>query len=225
MQLTEAMRTAFTCREFTDEPVTDAALHCILDAARFAPSGGNRQRWRVIVVRESRTKAEIARLMEPAIKQYVAQRRAGENPWNTVEESAVGADSIEATPPPGAMTDTIALAPVVLLVCVDLGVVASMDRHLDRVGVTSGASIYPFVWNTLLAARGEGYAGAITTFITAAEPAAKKLLGIPDRFAIAAALPLGRPLRPLTRLRRRPVEAFAMREGWAGPPLGAGEAQ
>ena len=42
MELLEAMRTTFSCRDFTDEPVTDDQLHRILDAARFAPSGGNR---------------------------------------------------------------------------------------------------------------------------------------------------------------------------------------
>ena len=51
------------------------------------------------------------------------------------------------------LTEPIAQAPVVLVVGVDLRVVASMDQDLSRVGVVSGASIYPFVWNILLAAR------------------------------------------------------------------------
>jgi len=48
MDLHEAMRTTFAARDFTSDPVPDAALFRILDAARFAPSGGNRQGWRVI---------------------------------------------------------------------------------------------------------------------------------------------------------------------------------
>src|SRR5262249_19423561 len=61
----------------------------------------------------------------------------------------------------------LAQAPVLLVVGVDLRVVASADSKLDRIGVISGASVYPFVQNLLLAARGHGLAGALTTFIAA----------------------------------------------------------
>ena len=71
-------------------------------------------------------------------------------------------------------------AAVVLVVCVDLNVVAAFDQHLDRVGLIAGASVYPFVWNILLAARNEGYGGVLTTVAVAEEPRVKELLGIPD---------------------------------------------
>ena len=70
-------------------------------------------------------------------------------------------------------------APVVLVFCVDLQVVASTDKNLDRVGVISGGSIYPFVWNALLAARNEGYGGTITTLAVAQEPKLQEALGVP----------------------------------------------
>ena len=111
---------------------------------------------------------------------------------------------------------------MVLVVCVDLRVVASTDQHLDRVGVISGASIYPFVWNILMAARHEGYGGTITTLAVAQEPKVKELLNIPPHVAVSALIPLGRPLRRLTRLRRKPVPEFARHEGWEGQPLSAG---
>src|SRR5437879_2184246 len=44
------MRTTAATREFTDEPVKDEVLHRMLDHARFAPNGGNRQAWRVRVL-------------------------------------------------------------------------------------------------------------------------------------------------------------------------------
>ena len=88
-----------------------------------------------------------------------------------------------------------------LLVLVDLSVVASMDADLPRVGVISGASIYPFAWNILLAARNEGYGGTLTTFVAAVEPAVQALLGIPEHMATAALIPLGRPVKQLTRSR------------------------
>ena len=59
MELYDAMRTAFAAREFTGEPVPDEVLHRILDNARFAPSGGNRQGWRVIVVRDPAKRAAL----------------------------------------------------------------------------------------------------------------------------------------------------------------------
>ncbi|HXH84850.1 MAG TPA: nitroreductase family protein, partial [Candidatus Tectomicrobia bacterium] len=80
MQLDEALRTTFAAREFTDDPVPDDALVRILDLARFAPSGGNRQGWRVIVVRDAATKAQLAALSAPAARRYAAQVQAGENP-------------------------------------------------------------------------------------------------------------------------------------------------
>src|SRR2546426_169224 len=85
MDLDEAMRTTFSAREFTADPLPDAALADILDRARFAPSGGNRQGWKVIVVRDNATREALARLTEPAAKRYIAQQKNGENPWNTID--------------------------------------------------------------------------------------------------------------------------------------------
>ena len=92
MELNEVMRTTFSAREFTGEPLPDAVLHEILEHARFAPSGGNRQGNRVIVVRDPQTREALAKLAEPAAKRYAAQRAAGENPWNSIVPSAL-ADS------------------------------------------------------------------------------------------------------------------------------------
>jgi nitroreductase len=126
---------------------------------------------------------------------------------------------IERTPPPPHLTESLRLAPVVLVVCVDLKVVASTDQALPRVGVISGASIYPFVWNILLAARHEGLAGTITTLAVAQEPKIQELLGLPRHVAVAAVMPLGRPVQSLTKLKRKPVSEIAMHERWGGAPL------
>ena len=219
MELYEVMRSTFAARAFTDEPVSDETLARIFEHARFAPSGGNRQGGRVIVVRDPQTKAALAALAVPAAKRYAAQVAAGENPWNTIVPTAVDAETIERTPPPASLTEPFVKAPVVLVVCVDLRVVASTDQYLPRVGVISGASIYPFVWNILLAARNEGYGGTITTLAVAEEPKLKALLGIPEYVAVCAVIPLGRPARRISRLKRRPVAEFVVRERWDGEPL------
>ena len=220
MDLYDVMRTTFAAREFTYEPVSDAVLARILDNARFAPSGGNRQGWHVIVVREQATKKALAALAEPAAKRYVAQQRAGESPWNSVEPTKVDAATIEATPAPRRLMEPFTKAPVILVVCVDLRVVASTDQLLNRVGVISGASIYPFVWNILLVARNEGFGGTITTFAVAEEPRLRALLGIPSYAAVAAVVPLGVPAQRLRRLSRKAVGEFAVRERWDGDALG-----
>jgi nitroreductase len=142
----------------------------------------------------------------------------GENPWNTIDPPGVDAATIERTEPPPRLTEPIAKAPVVLVICVDLKVVASMDQDLERIGIVSGASIYPFAWNILLAARHEGFGGTITTLATAQEPKVQALLGIPKHVAVCAVMPLGRSVRTLTKLKRKPVAEFAMRERWGGPP-------
>ena len=80
--------------------------------------------------------------------------------------ASVDEETVAGTPPSPKLHMTYIDAPVVLVVCVDLKVVASMDSGLDRIGVVSGASIYTFVWNILLAARNEGYGGRITTIPT-----------------------------------------------------------
>jgi nitroreductase len=219
MELYEAMRTTFSARDFTPEPMPDAVIARLLDHARFAPSGGNRQGWKVVVVRERATREAIAALTAPAAKRYAAQVSAGENPWNTIDPTAVDEATIAATPPPPRLVEPVLRAAVVLVVCVDLKVVASTDQDLGRVGVVSGASIYPFAWNVLLAARAEGWGGTITTLAVAQEPKLQALLGLPPHVAVAAVMPLGRPAKRLTRLRRRPVAEFAMLERWGGPPL------
>ena len=219
MELFDAMRTTFAAREFTEDPLPDATLFKILDRARFAPSGGNRQGWRVIVVRDRRTREVLAELTAPAAKRYAAQQQARESPWNPIDPTAVDAATIERTPAPARLMEPLLRAAVVVIVCVDLRVVAATDQLLSRVGVISGASIYPFAWNILLAAREAGFGGTITTLAVAQEPKLQELLGIPRHVAVAAVMPLGRPVKQLSRLKRKEVPEFAMRERWGGTPL------
>ncbi len=214
------MRATFAARDFTADPVPDEVLHRILDNARFSPSGGNRQGWHVIVVRDLAKRAALGPMMEPTCKRYLAEVRAGANPWNTIAPSPVGQAEIDAVAIPPGFIDRLIHAPVLLLVTVDLAVVASMDQHLPRIGVISGASIYPFVWNILLAARNEGLGGTLTTFLAAEEAKAKALFGIPANHALAAMLPIGKPVKQLTRLRRHPVAAFATVDAFDGDVFG-----
>ena len=219
MDLFDVMRTTFSCRQFTDDDVPDAALYEMFENARFAPSGGNRQGNFVIVVRDQATKDLLGEAARPAGKLYTAQNKAGESPWNSIHPTKVTPEVEAATEVPAHLTEPAKKAPVLLVFCVDLQVVASTDKNLDRVGVISGGSIYPFVWNVLLAARNLGYGGTITTLAVAQEPELQKALGIPSHVAIAAVMPLGKPVKQLTKLRRRPVEDIVRRERFDGAPF------
>ena len=219
MELYDAMRTTFAAREFTGEPLPDGILYRILDNARFAPSGGNRQGARLLVVRAPETRKALADLALPGARRYIAQTKAGENPWNSIVPCGVDPETIACTEVPPSMTRPLLDAAVVLVVRLDLRVVASTDMALPRVGVVSGASVYPLVWNILLAARNEGFGGTITTVAIAEEPAVKALLGIPEYCAVCAVVPLGRPVKQPTRLKRLEVPAFTMQERWDGAPL------
>ena len=218
MELYDAMRTTGSVRRFTDDPLPDDVLERILDNARFAPTGGNRQGVHVVVVRDPATRQELAELSLPGAKRYRAQAGNGESPWNPLRPPGVDDATVAATDG-SPMVRSLLGAQVVLVICLDLSVVAATDQDLDRIGVISGASVYPFVWNVLLAARNEGFGGVPTTMAVAREPAVRTLLGIPDEFAVATVVPLGKPVHQVTKLKRKPVQDFVTRERFDGPPF------
>ena len=216
MELTDALRTTGAVRAFADEPVADATLHAILDTARFAPSGGNRQPWRVAIVRDLDTRREMASLMRTVWEEYVGANATG------VTAFAFGR-SIDAPPiaAPNPLLDAIDTIPVVLAVAADLRSIAMMDGNLDRPPVTGGASIYPFCWSILLAAREHGLGGVLTTFLSRAEPAIAPRLALPADHALVATIFLGRPVHQNTKLRRQPVNSFATIDRFDGDSFDA----
>jgi len=216
MDLHEALRNTPTARRFSEDPVPDGVLHTVLDSARFAPSGGNRQGWRVIVVRSPGTRRVLRDLYLEAWLPYVARGRA-----------ALGPDPDPARLRQLERTDKFAhdldRVPVHLLVAVDLRALTVTDEHLPRQSIVGGGSIYPFTHNILLAARAEGLAAALTTLIVPAEARLRVMFGIPEHFAVAALVAVGWPVEPLSRrLKRRPVEDFARFETFDGEPLRGG---
>lgn len=211
------MRTTFACRSWTDEPVSDEVVYRILEQARFAPNGGNRQGWHVIVLKDKEARRRLIPLIKPTTSVYTAQKHAGEAPWNTIQPTSIDIDEAAKADLPFPGLEGMVEAPVVLVITVDLRVVASFDSQLDRVGVISGASIYPFVWNILLSARSEGLGGVLTTYLAGQEPAVQELLGLPSYHAVAAMVPLGHPTKQLTRLSRLPVADFATVDSFDGP--------
>jgi nitroreductase len=213
MDLRQAIRTNGSVREFTDQPVDDAVLAAVLDDARFAPSGGNRQPWKVAVVRDLAIRRTLGELMRPIWNEYVAASQAGQVAFNSVAYTPPA----EAPPAPNPLIDRIETIPVVLAVAADQRMIVAADGNLDRMPIVPGASIYPFCWNVLLAARAHGLGGVLTTFLSRAESRAAPILRLPAGHALAATIFLGYPVSRPTRLTRRPVAAFASVDTFDGP--------
>ena len=221
MELREAMRTTPASREYTDDELPDDVLYDILEHARFAPNGGNRQGWRLIVVRDPEKKQRIAELYDLGIREYAAHLRAGVVPFVAANDGGppqVDLEEARRTPLPEPQSH-LASAPVLLVLLLDVAAVSSVDSGLGRVPLTAGGSAFPFAQNILLAARDAGYGGHLTSVLARQEPALRALLDIPEEFVLATVLPLGRPVREVTRLRRAPVEEFTTVESFTGPPF------
>lgn len=219
MELYEAMRTNPSCRYFTDQAVEHDVVHRVLDHARFASSGGNRQGWRVVVVRNPELRRSIAELHGNQWNPYVQHAREGIVGYNDdgararMDSGAANAARLDRTDDFARM---LAEVPVLLVFCVELATLAITDKDLDRTSIIGGASIYPFVQNVLLGCRNEGLGTALTTLLAAEEPSVSELLAIPDGFAVAALVPVGWPVpdKQYTRLSRNPVESFAFGDHW-----------
>ena len=227
MDLYEVMRTTPATRAFTDEAVPDAVVHRILDHARFAPSGGNRQGWRVVLLRDPAIRRQIRELYRLGWREYVAHVDAGLVPFAPQEHGhwdgpAIDLEAARRVPRPHDFADTLDTVPVLLLLIAQLGSLACVDNGLGRQSIIGGGSIYPFGHNILLAARNEGLGGVLTSVLVRQEAAVRELIGIPDDHAIAGLIVLGHPVRMVRKLRRWPVEQFTMVDRFDGPSFNPG---
>jgi nitroreductase len=218
MDLIEALRTNPAIREFTDEPVGDDVLAELLDVARFAPSGGNRQPWRVAVVQDRELRRKLAALCDPVWQDYMALSVTGATPFSVVGPAP---EPTSIDPVPNPVIDRLADLPIVLVIAADLASIAMMDGNLERATLTGGASVYPFVHSLLLAARDRDLGGVLTTFLARAEEEARPLLGLPDTWAIAALVAIGHPAKRATKLNRKPVGDFTTVDRFDGPAFSA----
>jgi len=226
MELDEALTSTPAIRRYTDEAIDDEILAEILDVARFAPSGGNRQGWHVIVLKDPAVRSAIRDLYVEGWLTY--QRSLEERLSGFTTEGTEGPDDARSALR-GQRTDGLDdfarhldKTPALLLVLADVGAFATVDEELDRYSFAGGASIYPFCWNILLAARARGIGGVMTTMSVVEEVATRELLGIPEHLAIATLITLGRPLSWPKALRRLEVSQFTSTDRFGESPLQAG---
>ena len=215
MELFEAMRCAPTSRRFKPDPVPREALMRALDAARFAPSGGNRQGWRVVVVQGADTRQALRELYLPPWRAYMQQTGGA---LVLAEPERFDSRTVRNVQRADEYASRLDEVPLHLVIGVRLEDLAVTDAQLPRQSIVGGASVYPFVQNLLLGLRAEGLGAALTTLLVPAEADVKRLLEIPEEIALAAHIGVGyRAEEWPKRLARRPVAEFAFSERYGDP--------
>ena len=178
----------------------EVILECLRLAVQ-APTGGNAQDWRWLVVTDADKRAAIAELYNSAGAEYLANAaKAADDPQTRrVYESAA------------ALTSILADVPVHVIPCI--------ERRFDRaplvVEATAYASIIPAAWSFLLALRSRGLGSVWTTLHLAKEREVAQLLGIPATVTQIALFPVaytvGTDFKPA---KRPPVETITSWNTW-----------
>lgn len=200
MDLREALYTTRAMRRVAPDPISNETLARILDAAIRAPSGGNSQNWRMIVVDGDEVRAQLGPLYREAYaelqeKVYAGRRAAAEEAGDDAALRVMSSSDW--------LAENFEQVPVWII-------------FLSR-NDPSGASIYPAVWNAMLAARGEGVGTCLTTILGAfRRTEVFELLGIPgDKgWQLAAAVPCGYPLGRWDVAKREPAESVSFQNRW-----------
>lgn len=203
IDLYDAASTTRAVRRLRPDPIPDGVLKRVFRAATWAPSGGNRQPWHVIAVRDPARKRVLRDLYRELWTDYAASRHA----LLASAPDAVRLPTARALHAGTYLAEHLDDVPVVAVFCFDPRGLAITDRGLDRPSVVGGASLYPAVQNLLLACRAEGLGCVLTTLLCAREPEVRALLEIPEPWATSAFVPIGWPVgRGHGPLTRRPVE-------------------
>ncbi len=207
----EAMSTLRAVRRLRPDPIPEPVLERVIEAASWAPTGGNVQPWRVIAVRDREL---VRRLGDLYSVRWFAYSKAHIAQLEGAPE-ALRKRTLGMVESGDYLAEHFADTPVVLVFCFNPKMMVITDLAQDRVSVVGGASIYTAVENALLACRAEGLGCVLTTLLCEAEPEVRALLEIPQPWATAAAVPIGYPLRgghgPLSR---RPVAKLAFSDRW-----------
>lgn len=212
------MRCAPSTRRFSERPVPREIIARVLENARFAPSGGNRQGWRVIVVTDADTRRRLRELYEEPWQEYTRQTGARALLDDPEAAANLPAGRLRGLRLADEFAHNFDRVPLHLVICVELDALAIVDSTLERPSIVGGASVYPFVQNILLALRAEGLGAAFTTLLTPVEGHVRELLGLPGGIALAGHISAGYREDPWPqRLSRNPVSSFAFGERWGEP--------
>ncbi|MGE0821353.1 MAG: nitroreductase family protein [Candidatus Binatia bacterium] len=202
--LFEAMRTMRAMRRLRSDPVPDELIRQIITAGTYAPSGGDVQHWRFIVVKDPDIKKEIQLRYKKALDQLLPRYRS--NPPLPGKSEAQKNRMLDAVI---YLTEHFHEAPVLIVCCLT----GDMAKAIGLAKM-SGASIYPAVQNMLLAARGLGLGATLTTRHLLFEKEVSEVLGLPDNAETFAVIPIGYPLGRFGPVARQPLEAVTFQDRW-----------
>jgi nitroreductase len=207
VELLDAIATTRAIRRYRPDPIPDDDLATILWAASRAPTGSNRQPYRMLVLRGGPRATEARAILGRAARTAWSTKRATDGYG---EGSGVQADAPKARMARAMdhFVDHFEEIPVIVLAC--------LIRYRAPTP-TEGASVYPAVQNLLLAARDLGYGGAISMWQSMCEPELRAALGIPEGVALCATVTLGRPMGRHGPVRRRPLAELVLEDGWDQP--------
>ncbi len=212
--LYEAMSTCRAVRRLRPDPIPDGVLRRVLQAASWAPTGGNVQPWRIVAVKDRAKRSRLGELYDKVWTAYAQQSREGLG--GIPEDARAGLERMLAAG--DYLSEHFGETPVVLVFCFNPEAMAITDLQLDRPSVVGGASVYPSVQNVLLACRAEGLGCVLTTLLCVTEPAVRELLEIPEPWATCAAIPIGYPvLRGHGPLGRRSIKQLTYLDAWKIP--------
>jgi nitroreductase len=207
----EAIHTARAFRKFKPDPVPEAVITQILDAAIRAPSAGNAQNWAFVVVRDAAQRRRLGEAYRKGSDIASAMYAARGRPPHVTEEQFQ-----KMMTSGGWLWDHMADAPVILVPCQTAPVLPPIEtlpadvrslyeheqRYVERI---RGASIYPAIENIILACRGLGVGTTITTNHIRCEDDVRAVLGIPANVQTFAMMPIGYPQGKYGPVVRRPV--------------------
>ena len=198
--LFDAMRTTRAMRRLKTDPVPDELIREIIEAGTWAPSGGDAQHWRFIVVKDPQIKKQLQLRYQRAFEDLKQRFHAAPPPPGKTE-----AQKQRMLAARDHLTEHFHEAPV-LIVCCLVGDSGS--------GVGAGASIYPAVQNMLLAARALGLGATLTTRHLLYEKEVDEILGLPREAHTFAIIPVGYPLGNFGPVSRAPVEQITFLDRW-----------
>tara|TARA_A100001037_G_scaffold178628_2_gene160262 strand:- start:29 stop:649 length:621 start_codon:yes stop_codon:yes gene_type:complete len=200
LKLLDAIYNQRAIRYFKDEEIPDEIIHTLIEIATKAPSGGNSQPWRFLVVKNQDIKNEIASLYLKSWNLAYGSDSKGER---NLEQKVMTSASY--------LAENIATAPVWVIACLNH---EGNDSHMGR-----GASIYPAVQNFLLGCMEFGLGSVITTLHKRYEKEVKQLLGIPKNTETAALLPVGYldDKAKYGPTKRSPVNQITYEDNWGIP--------
>jgi nitroreductase len=201
--LFEIMQTTRSMRRLKPDQVPAALIRKILEAGTFAPSGGNMQRWRFLVVRDAEMKKTVGAYYKRTWDEVVSPRyRAGEPaPGASPERFSRMLDAAQY------LADHIHEAPVWIVPCME-------GANPSR---TAGSSIYPAVQNMLLVARALGAGATLTTLYLNFEKEVEAALGLPADVHSYALIPIGYPMGRFGPVRRVPLVDVTYGDRWGQP--------